>query len=131
MVVMCHVTWIIVLVVRGPPKRVEGSIPGDSSLTTSSPPTPWTAAPRMARDPAMISGTFTPARSLDPSDRQEWSSSVPYSSVWMEGSRHLRRCQLQARDTESHVRHHPHATQELDRRGAAGACRRRPGRCPD
>ena len=62
MVVMCHVTWIIALVIPGPPKRLDGSIPGDSFLTTStSPPTPWMAAPRMARDPATISGTFTPS----------------------------------------------------------------------
>jgi hypothetical protein len=60
MVVMCHVTWIMVLVVPGPPKGLDGSIPGESFLTTrTSPPTPWMAAPRMARDPATISGTFT------------------------------------------------------------------------
>ena len=59
MVVMCHVAWIIVLVIRGPPKRLDGSIAGDSFLTTrTSPPTPWTAAARTASDPAAISGTF-------------------------------------------------------------------------
>src|SRR2546421_4044093 len=62
MVVMCHVTWIIVLVIRGPPKRLDGSISGESFLTTrTSPPTPWMAAPRMATDPATISGPFTPS----------------------------------------------------------------------
>src|SRR5713101_5993793 len=62
MVVKCHVVWIISFVVRGPPNRLDGSIPGDSCLTTrTSPPTPWMAAPRMARDPATISGTFTPS----------------------------------------------------------------------
>src|SRR4029077_19731224 len=61
MVVRCHVTWIISLVVRGPPKALDGSTSGDSFLTTrTSPPTPWIAAPRMARDPATISGAFTP-----------------------------------------------------------------------
>jgi hypothetical protein len=60
-VVMCHVTWIIALVMLGPPKRVDGSVPGDSFLTTrTSPPTPWTAAARTAREPAAISGAFTP-----------------------------------------------------------------------
>ena len=59
MVVMCHVTWIMVLVVLGPPKRLDGSIAGESFLTTrTSPATPWMAAPRMASDPATISGTF-------------------------------------------------------------------------
>ncbi len=65
MVVMCHVTWIMVLVARGPPKRLDGSVAGDNFLTTrTSPPTPWMAAPRMARDPATISGTFTPSRTF-------------------------------------------------------------------
>ena len=59
MVVMCHVTWIMVLVVLGPPKRLDGSIAGESFFTTTtSPATPWMAAPRMARNPARISGTF-------------------------------------------------------------------------
>ena len=62
MVVMCHVTWIIALVIRGPPKALGGSIAGDSFLTTrSSPPTPWRAALMIARTPAAISGTSTPS----------------------------------------------------------------------
>ena len=57
---MCHVAWSMVFVARGPPKRLGGSIAGDSLLTTrTSPPTPWKAAPRTARDPAAISGAFT------------------------------------------------------------------------
>jgi hypothetical protein len=59
MVVMCHVTWIIVLVARGPPKGVDGSVAGDSLLSRRiSPATPWMAAPRTAIKPAAISGTF-------------------------------------------------------------------------
>src|SRR5437588_758251 len=66
MVATCHVTWIIVFVITGPPKRLEGSVRSDSFRTTSSsPPAPWMAAARTASDPATISGTFTgrPSRS--------------------------------------------------------------------
>jgi hypothetical protein len=60
-VVRCHVTWIIALVVRGPPKRVAGNVSGGSFLMRRiSPPAPWRPAPRIAMHPAMISGTFTP-----------------------------------------------------------------------
>src|SRR5882762_3215776 len=34
-VVMCHVTWIMALVITEPPKGLEASTPGDSLLTTS------------------------------------------------------------------------------------------------
>src|SRR5258707_725319 len=105
MVVMCQVTWIMVFVVRGPPKRLGGSVTGDSFLTTRiSPPTPWMAAPTMASDPATISGTSCMVDSI---------RTVLYG--W----------------TERDVRPNTHATEQLDRSGAAGAGRRRPGRRPD
>src|SRR5436190_23549205 len=69
-VVRCHVTWIIVLVIVGPPKRLDGNVPGDSCLTTrTSPATPWMAAPRTARDPAMMSGAFTPQGPIESGGR--------------------------------------------------------------
>src|SRR5215207_1921914 len=77
MVVMCHVTWIMDMVVRGPPKRLDGSIPGDSFLTRTSPPSPCMAEPRMARDPATISATFTPSTS------DYGHVGGPASSIWL------------------------------------------------
>src|SRR5206468_10770321 len=117
----CHVAWIMVFVALGPPKRLGGSMAADSFLTTrTSPPTPCTAAPRRARHPAATSGAFMASL-----------LSIHYcmdeDATTLHGAVNFGRAAILRAD----VSPDPHPAQQLDRGGAAGAGRRRPGRRAD
>jgi hypothetical protein len=106
MVVRYHVAWIIDLVIRAPPKRLDGSIPGDSFLTTRTSPT-W---PSPKFRPAVDEGSLRPwttcgrrderPRAQEPASapRSRTSSVIPHPSGALD-----RRSARWARTREKHA----------------------------